>query len=219
MAHQPSVERPTPMRYALAAALAVTLAVPAVAQIIPSTASQPGAATASRITAGTYAVDPAHTQVAWEVNHMGFSILEGLFGPSTGTITIDPAKPAATKVDVTFDMTKPGVSFPLFAEHLQSANFFDAAKYPTAHFVSTSVTPHAGNKATIVGNLTIKDQTKPVTLEATFIGAGSNPMSKQLNFGFSATGSIKRSDFGVGAYAPVVSDEVKLHIHAAFAAK
>jgi polyisoprenoid-binding protein YceI len=203
-------------RLLLAAAFVLpAIVAPGIAQIA-STPQQPGAPTASRVPAGTYQVDPAHTQVAWEVNHMGFSILEGMFGASEGSITIDPAKPAATKVDVTFQVAQMGVSFATFAEHLKGDNFFNAAQYPTARFVSTSVTPKGANKATLTGNLTIKDQTKPVTLDVTFVGAGPNPMSKKLNFGFRATGTIKRSDFGVGAYAPVVSDEVKLHINAAF---
>ncbi|WP_137897662.1 YceI family protein [Sphingomonas sp. 2SG] len=205
------------MRLILAAVLA-TAAVPAVAQIIPTAPGQPGQPSA-KVPAGTYQVDPAHTQVSWEVNHMGFSMLQGMFGASTGSITIDPAKPAAAKVDVTFQIAELAVTAAPFAKHLQSPDFFDAAKYPTARFVSTSVTPRGGNKATITGNLTIKDQTKPVTIDATFVGAGANPMSKKLNFGFNGTATIKRSDFGVGAYAPVVSDEVKLHIHAAFAAQ
>ena len=198
-----------------ATALALAAGVPAIAQLATA-ANQPGQPVASRVTAGTYQVDPAHTQVAWEVNHMGFSILEGLFGASGGSITIDPAKPAATRVDVTFQIDQLSVTAPAFANHLKSDQIFDAAKYPTAHFVSTSVTPRGPGKATLVGNLTIKGITKPVTLDATFIGAGNNPMNKKFNVGFGATGTIKRSDFGVGLAAPVVSDEVKLHIHAAF---
>ena len=77
----------------------------------------------------------------------------------------------------------------------------------------------SGGTATITGNLTVKNVTKPVTLKATFIGAGANPMNKKLNFGFRATGSINRSDFNVGAYAPVVSDKVDLVVNAAFAAQ
>ncbi|SEM41400.1 Polyisoprenoid-binding protein YceI [Sphingomonas gellani] len=204
------------MRLLFASALALA-AVPALAQI-PNSPAQPGAAQATRVPAGTYQVDPAHTQVAWEVNHMGFSILEGLFGASGGSITVDPAKPAAAKVDVTFNVADLSVTSGAFANHLKSDQIFDAAKYPTARFVSTSVTSRGGNRATIAGNLTIKNITKPVTLDATFIGAGTNPMSKKLNFGFTATTTVKRSDFGVGLAAPVVSDEVKLHIHAAFTA-
>ncbi len=183
------------MRLPLAAMLAplIALAVaPAVAQV------QPGAPIASRIAAGTYKVDPAHTQVLWEVNHMGFSQLSGMFGASAGSITIDPAKPAATRVEVTFQIDQLSVTAPAFATHLKSDQIFDVAKYPTASFVSTGVVPHGTDKATITGNLTIRGITKPVTLEASFIGAGANPMNKKLNFGFSADGTVKRSDFGVG---------------------
>ena len=202
------------MRFAVPAALALaTIAAPAaIAQ------TQPGAPVASRVVAGTYAVDPAHTQVTWSVNHMGFSMLEGQFGASGGSLTIDPAKPQNDKVEVTFNINDLSVTAAPFANHLKSKDFFDAATYPTARFVSTGVKV-MGTKAVITGNLTIKDQTKPVTLNATFVGAGINPMSKKLNIGFRATAKIKRSDFGVGAYVPVVGDEVDLTINAAFTAQ
>ena len=180
-------------------------------------AQMPGAPDIKRDTAGTYTVDPAHTQVTWKVNHLGFSLLQGQFGASAGTLAIDPARPAAAKVDVTFDMTKLTSTSEAFVKHLNSADFFDTAKFPTARFVSTSVKPGPKNTATITGNLTIKNITKPVTLQAHFMGAGTNPMSKQLNIGFHATGKIKRSDFGAGMAAPAVSDEVDLEINAAFA--
>jgi len=203
------------MRLVLAAMLAAaTLPAIAIAQM---PAGLPGKPTPALVKAGTYAVDPAHTQVTWQVEHMGFSLLQGQFGASGGSITIDPARPAATKVEVTFPIAKLSVTTEAFAHHLQSGDFFDAAKYPDAKFVSTAVTV-SGNSATIQGNLTIKNVTKPVTLKATFIGAGDNPMNKKLNFGFRATGSIKRSDFGLGLAVPVVSDKVDLTINAAFAA-
>ncbi|WP_322963220.1 YceI family protein [Sphingomonas fuzhouensis] len=201
------------MRFAVPAALALVLAAPAaIAQ------TQPGAPVAARVVAGTYAVDPAHTQVTWSVNHMGFSMLEGQFGAASGSLTIDPAKPQNDKVDVTFNINDLSVTAAPFANHLKSKDFFDAATYPTARFVSTNVKV-MGNKAVITGNLTIKDQTKPVTLNATFVGAGINPMSKKLNIGFRATAKIKRSEFGLGAYVPVVGDEVDLTINAAFTAQ
>ena len=198
-----------------AAALALAAGVPALAQIATAP-NQPGQPVASRVVAGTYQVDAAHTQVAWEVNHLGFSILEGLFGASGGTLTIDPAKPAASKIDVSFQIDQVAVTAAPFAAHLKSNQIFDAAQFPTAHFVSTSVVPHGPDRATITGDLTIKGITKPVTLEASFVGAGTSPMNKKFNLGFNATGTVKRSDFGVGLAAPFVSDDVRLHIHAAF---
>lgn len=184
----------------------------------PTVAQMPGAPDKARVTAGNYTVDTAHTQVAWRVNHMGFTMLDGLFGATGGTATFDPKNPAATRVSIDFDIAKSlTVTSPQFAEHLQSKDFFDVANHPTAKFVSTRV-QQMGDHWMMAGNLTIKGQTKPVQLTVRFMGAGQNPMNKKTNVGFTATGSINRSDFGVGAYAPVVSDKVDLTINAAFVA-
>ncbi|HEX8388945.1 MAG TPA: YceI family protein [Sphingomonas sp.] len=196
------------MRIVLAAALA--LAVPAAAQM-------PGSANPALVTAGTYKVDPNHTQVTWRVNHLGFSLLQGQFGASGGSITVDPARPQATRMEVAFDLNQLSTTSGGFTTHLKSADFFDVAKHPTARFVSRSVTMR-GNDATVLGDLTIKGITKPVTLQASFVGAGPNPRSKKLNFGFRATGQVNRSDFGLGMAAPAVSDRVDLEINAAFEA-
>ena len=206
------------MRLVLATILALTAA-PLITQgVLAQTAAVPGAPVKARIAAGTYAVDPNHTQVTWQVNHMGFSMLEGQFGASGGSIMIDPAKPNATKVEVNFAIDQLSVTSAPFTGHLKSKDFFDVATHPTAKFVSTKVVA-TGDKATITGDLTIKGITKPVVLQATFVGAGTNPMNKKVNFGFRATSSIKRSDFGLGAAVPVVSDRVDLTINAAFAAQ
>jgi polyisoprenoid-binding protein YceI len=197
------------MRHLLLA-LAAFSAVPAFSQ----PAALPGTADVARVQAGTYAVDPNHTQVFWSVDHMGFSVLQGGFGTPKGTLTIDPRNPSAAKLSLTFPMSAITTTSPLFKEHLSSANWFDVAKYPEATFVSTAVVAR-GATAQVTGDLTVKGVTKPVTLQVRFYGAGANPMSKALTIGFSATGTLKRSDFGLGA-APVVSDEVKLTINAAF---
>jgi polyisoprenoid-binding protein YceI len=201
------------MRLILAATAIALAAAPTLAQTAP--AGQPGAPIAARVAAGTYAVDPFHTQVTWTLNHMGFSLLTGQFGASEGSLTIDPKKPDAAKVEVTFPI-EPVVTAAPFAGHLKSKDFFDAATYPTAKFVSTAVKATGTGSATITGNLTIKGVTKPVTLKANFVGAGVNPMSKKPNIGFRATTTINRSDFGIGAYVPVVGDKVELAINAAF---
>lgn len=175
----------------------------------------PGRADPRLVTAGTYKVDPHHTQVTWKVNHLGFSLLQGQFGASGGQITLDPARPQAARLEVTFDVRELSTTSGAFTNHLKSADFFDVANHPEARFVSRSVQVR-GTEATIAGDLTIKGISKPVTLRASFIGAGPNPRSKKLNFGFRATGAINRSDFGLGMAAPAVSDRVELEINAAF---
>ena len=181
---------------ALTLALAAT---PVVAQM-----PAPGSMSTAGITAGTYKVDPGHTQVAWTLNHLGFSLYHGLFGNPSGTLTIDPAKPNAAALTITFPIAGVSTTSDKLNTHLLSPDFFDAAKFPTA---------------TVVGNLTLKGVTKPVTLAVTFTGAGTNPMSKATTVGFSASGKIKRSDFGISYGVPAVGDEVDLALTGAFEKK
>jgi polyisoprenoid-binding protein YceI len=199
-------------KIAILAAIAGAVAIPVIAQM-PTTA--PGAHDPSRVKAGTYAVDGGHTQILFEVNHLGFSDYFGIFGEPTGTLVIDPAKPAASQVSIEIPIGKVVTTSAKLNEHLLGADFFDAAKFPTATFKSTGVTVK-GHEATITGNLTIKGITKPVVLEAEFVGAGPGPMNKKLNVGFKAETKIKRSDFGVSYGIPLVPDEVELKINAAF---
>jgi polyisoprenoid-binding protein YceI len=178
-------------------------------------AQMPGAADVSRVQAGTYKTDANHTQVVWSVNHLGFSTLYGMFGAKSGTLTIDPKNPSAAKVNIEFSTADLNATSPQFSTHLKSGDFFDVAKFPTATFTSTSVQA-SGTSAKIAGNLTIKGVTKPVTLDAKLMGAGANPMSKAQTIGFTATATVKRTDFGLGMAAPAVGDDVTLHITAAF---
>ncbi len=178
-------------------------------------AGSPGRAEVSRVSAGTYKVDPNHTQVIWSVDHLGFSTLSGMFGQITGALVLDPARPAASKLNVEIPMSGLTVTSEAFGRHLRTPDMFDAQKFPTARFVSTSVRPQ-GTRAVVTGDLTLHGVTKPVTLQVVFTGAGSNPMNRTPTVGFSATTSIKRSDFGLGYAAPAVSDQVELRIAGAF---
>ena len=181
----------------------------------------PGAMDPARVTAGTYAADPNHSLIGWEVNHFGFNDYYGLFGDVAGTLTIDPANPSAAKVDMTIPIANVTTASKGLTDHLLRAgkdggkpDFFGPAPAP-ARFVSTSVKAE-GTKATISGNLTMNGVTKPVTFEAEFTGAGTNPMNKKATIGFEAETTIKRSDFGVNYAIPMVSDEVELDISVAF---
>ncbi len=196
----------------LAAPLLVVVG-PVAAQM-PSMPS-PGAADLARVAAGTYAADPHHTQVAWTINHLGFSEYDGVFGDVTGTMTLDPAKPAATAVSIEVPVSGLHTTVAALDEHLKKPDFFDIAKYPTVSFKSTSVAV-SGSTATIAGLLTLHGVTKPVTLAAHFVGAGANPLSKKATVGFAATTTIKRSDFGMTSLIPALGDSVDLRINAAF---
>lgn len=205
----------------LAALAAAVVAVPVVvAQNAPTV---PGAPDKARVAAGTYAADAGHTMVVWTVDHFGFSDYTGIFGDVTGTLVIDPANPAAAKVDVTIPIAKVTTASSGLTGHLLRAgkdggkpDFFGPAP-ADARFVSTRVVlDDDGDEAKVTGNLTLNGVTRPVTLDVDFHGAGDNPFNKKATVGFEAEGKIRRSDFGITYGIPMVSDEVELKIHAAF---
>jgi polyisoprenoid-binding protein YceI len=169
----------------------------------------------SRIVAGTYNLDPMHTHIIYKVDHFGLSSYYGMFGSLEGKLTIDPKKPQDSSVSVTIPIDKIQSTTPPLDAHLKTEDFFDSGKYPEARFRSTKIDV-SGNTAKFTGELTIRDKTKTVELEGRFVGAAVHPMSELLNVGFEATGTIKRSDFGINYLVPFVSDEVALTITAVF---
>ena len=160
----------------------------------------------------TYKIDANHTDVVASWSHFGFSNPIAHFGNVDGFITYDPAKVGDSKVEVTIPLSGLNSHVPDFDDHLRSDDFFDAANHPNITFKSTSVKSAGKDKLTVAGDLTIKGITKPVTLAVTINKLGVQPMAKRDAAGFEATTTIKRSDFGVGKYAPNVSDEVKISI-------
>ena len=206
------------MRLPLIAALLLTA--PALAQ---TPMAAPGARDVSRVTGGTYTADPSHTLITWTVDHMGFTSYSGIFGDSTGTLVLDPKNLSSAKVEMTIPVSKVTTASGGLTSHLLRAgkdggkpDFF-GANPADAKFVSTRVVAR-GQTATVTGNLTLNGVTRPVTLTANFYGAGKAPamMGGKENVGFRATGTIKRSEFGVAYGIPVVSDAVKLDIDVAF---
>ncbi len=184
-----------------AAAPAEAAAAPAAPEVAPI-----------QVASGTYKLDPTHTDVLVQWTHMGFSNPSAHFGNVDGTLVYDATDVTKSSVEVTLPLSGLNAFTAKFDEHLRSADFFDAAKFPTATFKSTKVEAAGTNKLTVSGDLTVKGTTKPVTLDVTINGAGEHPMLKLPSVGFDATTTLKRSDFGVGAYAPAVSDEVKVRI-------
>ncbi|WP_295953796.1 YceI family protein [uncultured Xanthomonas sp.] len=195
----------------LAMALAVVVAQPATSAFAAPAAAAAAAAAAKGVS-GTYTLDPAHTDVLVQWSHFGFSNPSAHFGDVDGTLVYNAQDVSKSSVNVTLPLSGLNSFTAKFDEHLKSADFFDAAKFPTATFKSTKVTSAGGNKLTVAGDLTIKGTTKPVVLAVTLNGAGPHPMKKVPALGFDATTTVKRSDFGLGAYVPNVSDEVKIRI-------
>ncbi len=160
----------------------------------------------------TYKIDPTHTIVLAQWNHFGFSNPSASFGNVEGTLVYDAADVARSSVEVTLPLSGLEGFSAKFNEHLRSADFFDAAKFPKATFKSTKVEAAGEGKLKVTGDLTVKDITRPVVLDVTLNKAADHPMTKAPTIGFDATTTLSRTEFGVGNYAPAVSDEVELRI-------
>jgi len=159
-----------------------------------------------------YKLDPNHTVVLASWNHFGYSHPSANFGHADGTLLYDADDVTKSSVEVTLPLSGLDTFVPKLDEHLRSADFFDAAKYPDITFKSTMVHDMGGGKLMIMGDLAVHGVTKPVTLDATLNKTGPHPMTKAPTVGFDATTTIKRSDFGVGGYVPMVSDEISIRI-------
>ena len=160
----------------------------------------------------TYKLDPAHTNVLASWNHFGFSNPTANFGNVDGTLIYDAQNVGKSSVEVTLPLSGLDSFVPDLDTHLRSADFFDAGKFPIITFKSTRVEAAGKDKLKITGDLTVKGVTRAVVLDAHLNKAGEHPMKKLPALGFDATTTIKRSEFGVGAYVPNVGDEVTLRI-------
>lgn len=185
----------------------------------------PGQPDVSRIVGGHYVADPHHTLIEWRVDHMGLSPYYGLFGNVSGTLDLDPARPEQARLAVDIPISSLTVASKPLKEHLLkpaetegAAPDFFGPNPGNARFVSTMIKVSGQDIAELTGNLTLNGQTRPVTLDVKFYGAGKAPpqMGGGENIGFEATGTIKRSEFDLGFGVPMVSDAVNLKIAAAF---
>ena len=193
--------------------LALALAIPAAPVLAQE---QPATHDPAKVQAGTYAVDPNHTQVSFTVSHMGFSNYAGTFSGASGELTLDPKTAAASALKVTIPVKTVMTTSAKLDDELKGAQWLDAGQFPDMTFVSTKVVPEGKGKAKVTGDLTLHGVTKPVSLEVSFVGAGMNPLSKKYDVGFEAKGDLKRSDFGVKTYVPLIGDTLHLAIAGAF---
>ncbi len=165
-----------------------------------------------KTSSGVYEIDPSHTNVLFGIAHMGFSHYYGRFNTIEGKLTFDAKAPEKSKLEVTIPIASIDTNNEKLETELKSKDWFDAAKYPRATFVSTKIEKLSDSTGKVTGDFTLHGVTKPVTLDVTFNGAGMNSFMNSEELGFSATGTIKRSDFGISAYIPMVGDDVALTI-------
>jgi polyisoprenoid-binding protein YceI len=162
--------------------------------------------------AETYSIDPEHTHATFSFQHMGFSTFRGKIPARSGTIVLDRERKTGT-VEVVFDMNGIATGVPKFDNHLRHREeFFEVEKHPTARFESTKISFNGDAPSTVVGTLTIKGITKPVTLQVTSFKCGQHPIEKAPACGANASATIKRSDFGLTYGLGNVRDEIGLEI-------
>jgi polyisoprenoid-binding protein YceI len=144
----------------------------------------------------TWSIDPAHSHVEFAVKHMMISTVKGRFGIVHGTVRSDDADPAKGQVDIEIDADSLDTREAKRDAHLKSADFFDVARFPKLTFRSTKISDVNGDAFKLTGDLTIHGVTRPITLDATSEGRGKDPWGGE-RAGFSARGTLKRSDFGL----------------------
>jgi polyisoprenoid-binding protein YceI len=217
------------MRQLLAACALVGLA--ACSQPGPEKSEGPPAAAAAvtsvatELPAGSYTLDKSHASLVFRVDHLGFSKYTGRFTDYDARLQLDPANPAAAALTVTIDPRSLSIDNPPagFLDALRGPDWLDAARYPEMAFRSTSVQLTGANTARVVGDFTLHGVTRPVTLEAKFNGGyAGHPMDPNARIGFSARGSLKRSEFGIAYGIPApgttmgVGDDVEIVIETEF---
>ena len=165
---------------------------------------------------GAYSVEPVHTRVLFGVSHMGFSTYYGEFPNVSGSLDLKPKAVGASTLEIHIPVASVSTGNAKLNGELASDQWLDAAKYPEMVFKAEKITPTGKTTANVTGELTLHGVTRPVTLAVKFNGAGVNVLDKKYTVGFDAAGKIKRSDFGVKTYVPLIGDDLDLIISAAF---
>ena len=199
-------------RHTLAAAAALSLLGTGIV-----TAQSPATQVPSEVQSGSYKLDSAHGNITWSLDHLGFSRYYGQLANATAELNLDSANPSASSLTATIPMGDVATTSAGLTRHLKNADFFDVDNHPTATFVSRSVTVDSSDatKATVLGDLTLRGVTKPVTMAVKFNKAAP-AMGGAYKAGFDGRATIKRSEFGITYGLPAIGDEVMLHIEGEF---
>ena len=169
----------------------------------------------------TYQIDPAHSRVGFATRHMTVSVIRGQFREFKGTVTTADDNPASAQVELTVQVASIDTGIEPRDNHLRGDDYFAVEKYPELRFKSTSIEPAGGGRFRVTGDLTIRDTTKPVTLEAELGGPIQDPFGN-TRVGITLTGTISRKAWGLTANptiesgGPVIADEVKLEVETEF---
>lgn len=174
------------------------------------------AALLARQPAGTYEVEPTHTSLHFRLSHWGLSQYTARFDGISGTLDFNPANPTASSADITVDPASISTGLPEFNNKLAN-DIFKASTGGTIRFVSTGLTATSATTGVMTGNLTMAGATHPVSLSVQFNGGQPNPFAAgRQSIGFSARGTLQRSQWGIRNWIPNVGDEVEVIVEAEF---
>lgn len=162
--------------------------------------------------AETYTIDPRHTLVAFSVDRLGFSQTLGWFRDVRGEVTFDATAPESSSVNIVIETGSLDTNLADRDNWLRSDKMLNAEQHPKITFVSQEIEVVGENAGKVTGDLTLNGVTKPITLDVTFNKEGMNPIDKVETVGFSATGSLTRSEFGVMGFLGPLGDEVSIQI-------
>jgi polyisoprenoid-binding protein YceI len=161
--------------------------------------------------ADSYTLDSSHTFPRFEINHFGFSTHHGQFNKTAGKLVLDRAAKTGS-VDITVQTASIGTGDPKLEEHLRSPDFFNVEKFPTMVYKAKTIKFNGDVPVSAEGELTLLGVTKPLTLSISRVVCALHTYYKKEDCGAEVTGTLKRSDFGMTKYIPLVGDEVTLHI-------
>lgn len=157
-------------------------------------------------------LDPAHTRIGFEVEHLGYSTTMGRFKNAEGAVHYDIKKPNDTTMRFTVYTDSIDTGWEARDEHLRGEDFFNSEQYPAMTFESTQVNFINPQQAKVTGDFTLLGTTKPLTLNVTLKKIAVNPMTEEPVIGFRATGTIDRTDFGMDAFAKAITTKVPIQI-------
>jgi polyisoprenoid-binding protein YceI len=161
--------------------------------------------------ADTYNIDPVHSTAFFKVGHLGIGFVRGGFTDIAGTIVMDKKTPVSSSIEVTIKIDSIFTNNTKRDEDLKSANYFDAATYPTMGFKSVKVRKLKGNKVEITGNFTLHGVTKPIKIVAQYLGEGKDPWGG-YRVAFASDFSILRSDYNMTQFIPMAGDKVDISL-------
>jgi polyisoprenoid-binding protein YceI len=170
----------------------------------------------SKQPSGDYVLDKAHASVTWRVMHMGLSAYTARFDKVDGKLAYTPATASSSRVEFTIDATSVNTGLVPFNKKLNGAEWFDGEKNPNITFKSTKIEAAGDNKYKMTGDMTLRGVTKPMTWDVTFNGGLYNSFAQAHAVGFSAKGIVKRSDWGMKEYVPMISDDVEVNVEVEF---